>query len=631
MTWKVGASKSLPIADTDRSWDGPAARRRMVEAGAGTAKRGHLIYDDEADPETQAAYKLPFADLISGDLKAIPSGLRAAASRLPQTDIPQSVKDDARAVLDAYFERMDSMENKRMTLQQIIANALQRVWKSIRTEVSRDIAMQQIGGQIMSALDAENMKTDNYDEWHFLQDLYVGDANEMYCITISGGKLYKWAVTLDAANNVVSLGAPVMVKPNFETATTSRTISISRREDGRYAAFCVLSTALLNKSSEIDTRKLFDCFVERFKGDGSEYINIYHLGGESTRIGELKAIFRDENVLVGYYVLDDNVVGRAVGETLAADKDGYWGGSIEFMADDEGKVVEVAPDVNVRVFEAGTLQGYSLAPAAHGAAWGTAHLQVRTKMNDTNRKIVAELVGDDKDALTEVESWLEDVNIRTREPGAIVRTADAGQGTASNEGQEEGQEERAAGDAPAADAAAADASAADASQAYEVDDDLVAEIVSRVAESDWGTQIASDHAAILERLDMLEESVTTMQAQISEWMDGSTDASSDEGTPTHVEQNVADMQTQLAGIEEELTRLRVFYEANQPAQRRVFERNPKRTVVRAAPARRDEETDEEVAPVRTVTRASAQPVRVAWKDHGLWSGDKESSGSPRRR
>src|SRR5262249_50259335 len=40
--------------------------------------------------------------------KAVESGLRAAASRLPQTDIPSNVRDGARAVLDGYFKKRDS-------------------------------------------------------------------------------------------------------------------------------------------------------------------------------------------------------------------------------------------------------------------------------------------------------------------------------------------------------------------------------------------------------------------------------------------------------------------------------------------------------------------------------------------
>src|SRR5262249_1239482 len=68
------------------------------------------IYD-AANGDLRGSYSCPFADFIDGTLKAIPSGLRAAASRLPQvTDVSQATKDRARGVLDTYFGRMNGDE-----------------------------------------------------------------------------------------------------------------------------------------------------------------------------------------------------------------------------------------------------------------------------------------------------------------------------------------------------------------------------------------------------------------------------------------------------------------------------------------------------------------------------------------
>ena len=104
--WTVGASRSLKIVEWG-SWDAQKARDSMFDAGFDTAKRGHLAYDRNRD-DLKTGYKLPFAAVEDGELVAVKEGLRAAASRLPQTDIPDSVKEEARAVLDAYFERMDN-------------------------------------------------------------------------------------------------------------------------------------------------------------------------------------------------------------------------------------------------------------------------------------------------------------------------------------------------------------------------------------------------------------------------------------------------------------------------------------------------------------------------------------------
>lgn len=104
--WTVGAARDLPIVAGD--WDGAAAQKRLFgdgeEIDQERARRGHLVYDAER-PGLKGSYKLPFSDVRDGRLVAVTGGLNAAASRLPQTDIPPDVRDKARAVLDAYREK----------------------------------------------------------------------------------------------------------------------------------------------------------------------------------------------------------------------------------------------------------------------------------------------------------------------------------------------------------------------------------------------------------------------------------------------------------------------------------------------------------------------------------------------
>lgn len=110
--WKVGASRDLPADDAD-AWDGPAAAKRMLdEAGfdgdspdAAKAARGFLIHD-AANPALRGSYKLPFADIVGGTLKAIKGGVHAAASRLMQTDAPTAVLDEAKTVLEGYDKKL---------------------------------------------------------------------------------------------------------------------------------------------------------------------------------------------------------------------------------------------------------------------------------------------------------------------------------------------------------------------------------------------------------------------------------------------------------------------------------------------------------------------------------------------
>ena len=114
--WVCGASRTLPI-DTASKWDGPAAAERILDDAGfngespdpAKAKLGFLAWDHH-NPKLKGSYKLPFADIVSGKLTALKSGIDAAASRLPDTDIPDAVKTEARAVLDAY-ETRDKPDN----------------------------------------------------------------------------------------------------------------------------------------------------------------------------------------------------------------------------------------------------------------------------------------------------------------------------------------------------------------------------------------------------------------------------------------------------------------------------------------------------------------------------------------
>lgn len=110
--WVCDADENLPV-DTSATWDGPAAQERILDDAGfngnspdpAKAKRGFLTWDHH-NPNLKGSYKLPFADVIGGELKAVKGGIDAAASRLPDTDIPADVKTKVRDVLDGYESRM---------------------------------------------------------------------------------------------------------------------------------------------------------------------------------------------------------------------------------------------------------------------------------------------------------------------------------------------------------------------------------------------------------------------------------------------------------------------------------------------------------------------------------------------
>lgn len=116
MTWKANGDPDLPLAERDTDWDGDAARDRIFEwAGwdehpdPRKARRGFFAYDDEG-PEKKTAYKLPFADVIGGRLKAVPRGIFAVAAVLDGArggvELPDDVIEAVRRRVDAYYHRM---------------------------------------------------------------------------------------------------------------------------------------------------------------------------------------------------------------------------------------------------------------------------------------------------------------------------------------------------------------------------------------------------------------------------------------------------------------------------------------------------------------------------------------------
>jgi HK97 family phage prohead protease len=124
--WKVGAADDLPVADAE-IWDGAAAAKRVLDdAGfdgdcpdGAKAARGFLIHD-AANPVLRSSYKLPFADIVDGELKAIKSGVTAAQVRLAQTEAPVDVIELAKEIADEY-EQKDITEQKDVTAEIIIA------------------------------------------------------------------------------------------------------------------------------------------------------------------------------------------------------------------------------------------------------------------------------------------------------------------------------------------------------------------------------------------------------------------------------------------------------------------------------------------------------------------------------
>ena len=116
MSWKVSGSTDLPLGDRERDWDEEGARDRIFRwAGWEDKPQPHkaqtafFAYDDEKETNL-TAYKLPFADVVGGELQAMPRGLFAVAQLLRGArdgiDLPEDDLRSIRRKVTTYYHKM---------------------------------------------------------------------------------------------------------------------------------------------------------------------------------------------------------------------------------------------------------------------------------------------------------------------------------------------------------------------------------------------------------------------------------------------------------------------------------------------------------------------------------------------
>lgn len=111
----VTAFQDLPLADRDREWDGSAAEKRVRKwAGAQDGpnekyRDAHVWYDADSK-DNFGAYKLLVADVIGGELKAVPRGVMAAGAVMQGSrggvDLPDKDIERVKSHLAKYYRKM---------------------------------------------------------------------------------------------------------------------------------------------------------------------------------------------------------------------------------------------------------------------------------------------------------------------------------------------------------------------------------------------------------------------------------------------------------------------------------------------------------------------------------------------
>lgn len=303
-------------------------------------------------------------------------------------------------------------KNPLANLFRSVADVINTLLPQDHEQQERAVTIGNIWTTVQNYLD-ENGTPNEYNEMRssgYVLDVYMDDAGAFAIITHSDGKLYKIPVTLDA-DSQVTLGEEQLVVIDFKPVT-ARGITVKRQTDGRVRWFAMPAcTAVLNRSGEIDSRALFDSFVEHIERDGAyPELDFFHLG-ERLILGTADWVARDGFSYCASGLFDETEIGRAAAAALEADPN-YWGLSIAYLPTQEPEKLRSADGIEIPVYNAGINRYISLLPEDTAASILTS-ISTGEEVNRMDKKIkdaLKKLTGDDTKLFDGIVAAVDNVN-----------------------------------------------------------------------------------------------------------------------------------------------------------------------------------------------------------------------------
>ena len=303
-------------------------------------------------------------------------------------------------------------------------NPVRQLWNQIKAAFEPHLEEERaVGlGRLFNQLDLALYESPDHG-MAWLHDLYRADDGSLFAIASERGKLYR--VGLEFNDEGATLGEWMPVTEEFKPVGEARTrTSVIRQADGRVRWLSVSCTSVLNRVGEIDSKALFDSFVEHARSTGEYPYRTFYHQGEALKTGQADYMARDGSVFItsGLYD-DDNPLAAA--EIVAMERDAdKWGESIGYMPTAEPEMIEIADGVTIPVYNAGVIREISTLPNDSAAAWFTTiRTQEVMRMRPEVMSALVELLEGDEERAKGFAALVDGTNREIQEDDLVSREA----------------------------------------------------------------------------------------------------------------------------------------------------------------------------------------------------------------
>jgi Escherichia/Staphylococcus phage prohead protease len=248
----VVSYEDLPVADQVRAWDAQRARDRLLSAVGGSLdssdaqerfRCGFVWYDDSA-PQSLDSYRLLIADLVDGQLTAIPRAIAIAAGALNGggADIPEADIAGARDNIERHYAKMcDAFDDEEIAAPW---DSKSRIFRA-REEWRRAVGPEAVERRWATVDRAEVREVRDDGSYDFAGHAAVFDSLSE---DLGGGYFGSWheQIKRGAFKDVLNDDVRLLFNhdPNIVLArTTSETLSLSEDTKGLFAEANVAPTS----------------------------------------------------------------------------------------------------------------------------------------------------------------------------------------------------------------------------------------------------------------------------------------------------------------------------------------------------------------------------------------------------